>query len=80
MNKAEFYQNILDTIRENYRYPFWAVFELLDNTYNCKVDVDKNEKDQEIRLICTFFSDNSVLYCEFSELGSLINTLVIADK
>ena len=44
MNKAEFYQNILDTIRENYRYPFWAVFELLDNTYNCKVDVDKNEK------------------------------------
>ena len=54
MSKAEFYQNILDTIRENYRYPFWAVFELLDNTFNCRVDVDENENNQVTRLICTF--------------------------
>lgn len=80
MNKAEFYQNILDTIRENYRYPFWAVFELLDNTFNCSIDVDKNENNQVTRLICTFFTDNSILYCEFSENESLINTFIIEDK
>lgn len=80
MSKAEFYQNILDTIRENYRYPFWAVFELLDNTFNCRVDVDENENNQVTRLICTFFTDNSILYCEFTENELLINTFIIEDK
>ena len=80
MSKAAFYQNILETIRENYSCPFWAVFELLDNTFNCVVNVEKNEKDEVTRLICTFFSDNSVLFCEFTENEFLIDTNVIEDK